>query len=262
VLLYILLYLLSLAGLANIHFLNLIKRLFVREPKTEDERLAAEQKAMAKEAKDLARQTKQLEEQAAREAKAKGTKPAKASPNPVSAVAPEPDKPTLGPDLKPVPEPKFQDNSQPKPPADSTPAGDGLIVSGKEIAAATPTNAILGANPCSSPPSPPKPTTTGSPDRMSPLPMPPSGKQTAKTPSPRQRKRRMSCPWFRRRARPFPAATSCVARCSPRKPRPITVASTPIIDGYCLPGARPAEPARPHGQIHRDQGGLPGQFTG
>ncbi len=237
ILLYVLLYVLSLAGLANVHFIDLVKRIFVREPKNEDERLAAEQAAMAKEAKELAKQTRQLEEQAAREAKAKTPKPAKAAPaaatpSPVSAAASEAAKPTLGPDMKPVPEPKFQDNSQPKPPVDSTPVGDGLVISGKELAAANPTNAILGRKAALKPTEPPPAADDWKPGQAEGAAATPEPDDDVPTPKEDEED---ELPALVPLPSPVSGGNLVRGKMQPRKPRPITVASTPMIDGYCLP---------------------------
>ena len=234
VLLYILLYVLSLAGLANVHFIDLIKRLFVREPKTDDEKLAAEQAALAKQAKELAKQTRQLEEQAAREAKVKAPKAAKTAPapatsGPVAAGSADPAKPTLGPDMKPVPEPKFQDNSQPKPLADSAPVADGLIISGKELAASAPTEAILGRKSALKPAPAEQDWKPGQADAV-----PESSGHEDDEPTPKAEDED-ELPALVPPPSPVSGGNLVRGKMQPRKPRPITVASTPMIDGYCLP---------------------------
>ncbi len=236
ILLYGLLYLLSLAGLANVHFIDLVKRIFVREPKNEDERLAAEQAALAKEAKELAKQTRQLEEQAAREAKAKTPKPVKAAPaaatpTPASATS-DAAKPTLGPDMKPVPEPKFQDNSQPKPLADSAPVGDGLVISGKELAANSPTNAILGRKAALKPAEPPPAADDWKPGQADAAAEAPEPEDDVPTPKEDEED---ELPAIVPLPSPVSGGNLVRGKMQPRKPRPITVASTPMIDGYCLP---------------------------
>ncbi len=237
-LLYFLLYGICLAGLANVHFLDVIKRLFVREPKTDDEKLAAEQAAMAKQAKELARQTKQLEEQAAREAKVKTPKPAKAGAAPVVPTAePEPAKSALGQDLKPVPEPRFQDNSQPKPRPESAPVTDGLIISGKELAAATPSEAILGrksALKAVPPVEPPDSDDDWKPGQPEPVTGSAASDDDAE-PLPSDEDDDLPLPVIPPLSPVSGGNLVRGGKMQPRKPRPITVASTPMIDGYCLP---------------------------
>ena len=82
-LVYAALYLGCLAVLADVHLLDLAKRLLVREPKTDDEKFAADQASLAKQSKELSKQAKLLEQKAAAETAAKA-KVAKA-PNTLSS---------------------------------------------------------------------------------------------------------------------------------------------------------------------------------
>jgi len=141
VLCYGFIYLASLVLLTDFLIVAAVRKLLTREPKNEEERLAFEQKALEKEAKRLAKEAKMLESQAAAETGRKRPAP--------DAVAGEaaPDEPRvdLGPDLRPVPEPRFQDNSVSKLRGGDEIVTDGTTISAAEIAGAAPaTDAVLG----------------------------------------------------------------------------------------------------------------------
>lgn len=202
-LLYAAIYLGSLVLLTDFLLWTLVKSLFVREPRTEEERLAAEQAQLEKEARRLVRQGGKLEGPAAEA----GGRPATASRGSTTPTAAG-DSPTgLGADLRPVPEPRFQDNSVSK--IGAEPATEGTRISAEEVARShpNPTEAVLGRKPA------PKTTESGDeppapdderesppvPDDDAPLPvLPPRGKMQRRT-------------------------------------RPITVATTPLIGNYQVP---------------------------
>ncbi len=221
-LLYVVFYAVSLVLLTDFMLWSLVRSIFVREPKTEDERLAAEQAELAKEAKRLAKQTKQLEEQAAVEA-AKGKKAAAKAVPPTSAPSGEP-RVDLGPDMKPVPEPRFQDNSLPKVRGGSEVVTEGTTIKAEEFVPATPastTDSVLGRK---SALKPAKPTEEPTPSAGNEEPVTPASDGAEEIPADE--------------AEVLPAALP-VALPKPRLPvkraRPITVASTPIIGNYQLP---------------------------
>ena len=228
-LVYAALYLGCLAVLADVHLLDLAKRLLVREPKTDDEKFAADQAELAKQSKELSKQAKLLEQKAAAETAAKA-KVAKA-PRPAvqDLVAMEPANGGLGADLRPVPEPRFQDNSLPRsrPEPGKEPVGDGLVITGKEIAAATPAEAILGRRSAlkTTPPAPAASDDDWKPGQAAPDAT--DGETLDEADA------------LAAAAAPFsPVSGGNLVRggkVQPRRPRPITVASTPMIDGYRLP---------------------------
>jgi S-DNA-T family DNA segregation ATPase FtsK/SpoIIIE len=229
-LLYALIYLVSLVFLTDFHLLAWVKNIFVREPKTDDEKLAADQAALAKQSKELAKQARALEQKAAAEAaaKPKTAKPAKAAaPNVESDSSPA--KSGVGPDLRPVPEPKFQDNSLPKPqPSFGQEAvTDGMTISASEIAAASPTDSVLGRKSAlkSTAPAPSNPDDDwkpGQPEEADEAadPLPEDEDAIAAVVSPLS---------------PVSGGNLVRGKMQPRRPKPITVASTPMIDGYSLP---------------------------
>jgi S-DNA-T family DNA segregation ATPase FtsK/SpoIIIE len=237
-LLYLVFYAVSLVLLTDFMLWSMVRSIFVREPKTEDEKLAAEQAALEKEAKRLARQTKQLEEQAAAEAAKSKKTAAKTAPAATAATNAEDDdsdgepKVNLGSDLKPVPEPKFQDNSLPKVRGGDEVVTEGTTIKAEEFVPATPTEAMLGrksalksakANPAPTP----------APE-ASPVPEPiPANEETTAPAAEADNDKPAEDPEVLPAAVPLPLP-------KPRMPlkraaRPITVASTPIIGNYQLP---------------------------
>ena len=237
-LLYLVFYAVSLVLLTDFMLWSMVRSIFVREPKTEDEKLAAEQAALEKEAKRLARQTKQLEEQAAAEAAKSKKTAAKTAPAATAATNAEDDdsdgepKVNLGSDLKPVPEPKFQDNSLPKVRGGDEVVTEGTTIKAEEFVPATPTEAMLGrksalksakANPAPTP----------APE-AAPVPEPiPANDETTAPAAEADNDKPAEDPEVLPAAVPTPLP-------KPRMPlkraaRPITVASTPIIGNYQLP---------------------------
>jgi S-DNA-T family DNA segregation ATPase FtsK/SpoIIIE len=149
--------------------------------------------------------------------------------------------PSLGADLQPVPEPRFQDNSLSGSRSEPSKAvvAEGETIKASEIAEATPTNAILGR--ASALRSKEKPEKTapaletaqalaadasapvdeaedGAASDSDPFGEPPNSSAAPLAPVPG--------------ANPNPAARG---RMQVRKPKPITVASTPMIGNYQLP---------------------------
>lgn len=215
-LVYGVLYLGSLVLLTDFLLWTVVKSAFVREPRTEEERLAAEQSRLEKESKRLAKQARKLEEQAAAEAPRKGAAATKATPD---DTAPAKEAPTgLGADLQPVPEPRFQDNSVSK--IGAEPATEGTRISADEIARtlpATSTDAILGRKAAGKP---------GNAEAEN-EPTAPSGDSDGSEegegkPDPDDE--------------PLPVPVMAPrGRMQLRRNKPITVASAPIIGNYQLP---------------------------
>ncbi len=227
-LLYLAAYAVSLVLLTDFMLWHLAKSLFVREPQTEDEKLAAEQKALEKESKRLAREAKFLEDQAAAEA-AKSKKSAGKTPAPSPAPATESEEPRvdLGPDLKPVPEPKFQDNSLPKVRGGDEIVTEGTTIKAEEFTPASTTEAVLGrksalksAKPAEEPP---KPEATAVVADSAPAPAAETADEAADKPEEEE-----SLPVVAPAPLPRP-------RMPVKRAKPITVASTPIIGDYQLP---------------------------
>ena len=201
-LVYATIYVVSLILLTDFMLVNLVKRLFVREPRNEAERLAAEQAAIEKEAKRLARQARRLEEIA-------GSEPGSGDPSGAGASA-EGSPSGLGPDLMPVPEPRFQDNSvSALPGAASVAATEGTRISAAEVARTLPGSDALAGGPTDA-------ATPGGP----PVSEGPAGDgEVASDDTP-----------------PVPLpVTAPRGRFQPRRNKPITVATTPLIGDYRLP---------------------------
>jgi len=201
-------YLGSLVLLTDFLLWNLCKKLFAHEPRNEEERLAATQAQLEKEAKRLAKQTRKLEEQATAES---GTAARPAGSSKTSAE--ESSTPSgLGADLRPVPEPRFQDNSVSK--IGAEPAGEGTRISAAEIARATsgsPSETILGRKAALK-------TDDGEP--ISSTEAAAEGETEASFSEPES----AAVPVFSPRG-----------KLQTRKNKPITVATTPLIGNYQLP---------------------------
>lgn len=200
--LYAIVYVVSLVILTHFDVRGWLRSTFAPPPKNEDERLLAEEKALKRKARELARQSKEL-----------GSKPDAAPNKERSSKTSTPDIPKpkegateaggLGPDLKPIPEPRFQDNSVPRPRNSPEQAVDAMRISASEIPAVPAPSGVGGRM------TPPvaEPNEGGDEDRepsepdeaLEPLPMPPRG------------------------------------RLQPRRNKPIAVAATPLINNYQLP---------------------------
>ena len=216
-LVYAALYVGSLILLTDFLLLTVVKRMFVREPKTEAERLAAEQASLEKEARRLAREARRLEDQAERSVDEPAPRRPRTSESTTSGEGSEVVPAGLGPDLKPVPEPRFQDNSLSKLPG--APATEGTRISAAEVARTLPASA----------------TAAGAPAAISPT----ASAEVADAAT------ADATPGAGHEA-PFDtddeAASAAIApspaprgRMQVRRNKPITVATTPIIGNYQLP---------------------------
>jgi S-DNA-T family DNA segregation ATPase FtsK/SpoIIIE len=191
-------YLISLLALTNLQLTDWVRGLWHKRSEIEEEPedMSAEEKALARRAKELEKQARQLQDQV--------------------------DKSGLGADLKPVPEPTVRDLSvpqsrTPKPtgktaaavepePPDEPKLEEGEVITAKEIAAAT-TSDILGKATAAK--------TVAASD-------PATEAVAAKLGSEEH----------------VPVITDmsgAAAKPKPKKPKPITVAATPIIGNYELP---------------------------
>ncbi len=224
-LVYSVLYIGSLVLLTDFLLWNVVKQLFVRPPRTEEERLAAEQTRLEKESKRLAKQARKLEEKAAAETPqkpvaAKSSEPSADKSNDSDLEPEEKATPSgLGADLQPVPEPRFQDNSISK--LGAEPATEGTRISADEIAKtlpATASDAILGRKSAA------KPIGTPSDDAGD----SPGGSENDEDESSARDEEADSEPL------PVPVAVPR-GKLQTRRNKPITVASTPIIGNYQLP---------------------------
>jgi hypothetical protein len=114
---YVIIYLASLLFLTDYQLLVWIRQLWVRVPKTPEEKMAAEEASIEKKAKALEKKARELTKQADVESEVSSavTKPARAK----AAVVPQPDgasEPSgVGADLKPFPEVTIRDLSVPQP---------------------------------------------------------------------------------------------------------------------------------------------------
>ena len=196
--LYSALYLISLLFLTNFRLGDWLQRLWNRQPATTA--ASPEEEALARRARDLEKRKQALEEEVARTA-------------------------GLGADLQPVPEPTVRDLSvpqakpgrgkkatTPEPPKEIAPAEEEVVVVPRQVAAAT-TADVLGKKAADSDPIPEeqsadKPEADAKPD----------GDKAVE-------------------AKPAPPNIYGLQpnRPKPRKPKPITVASTPMIGNYQLP---------------------------
>ena len=117
---YVIIYLASLLFLTDYQLLVWIRQLWVRVPKTPEEKLAAEEAAIEKKAKALEKKARELTKQATAESEASTpvTKPARGK-APAAAVVPQAEgaaEPSgLGANLRPIPEVTIRDLSVPQP---------------------------------------------------------------------------------------------------------------------------------------------------
>jgi DNA segregation ATPase FtsK/SpoIIIE, S-DNA-T family len=117
---YVIIYLASLLFLTDYQLLVWIRQLWVRVPKTPEEKLAAEEAAIEKKAKALEKKARELTKQATAESEASTpvTKSARGK-APAAAVVPQAEgaaEPSgLGADLRPIPEVTIRDLSVPQP---------------------------------------------------------------------------------------------------------------------------------------------------
>jgi len=243
---YVIIYLASLLFLTDYQLLVWIRQLWVRVPKTPEEKMAAEEASIEKKAKALEKKARELTKQADVESEVSSavTKPARAK----AAVVPQPDgasEPSgVGADLKPFPEVTIRDLSVPQPREVRT-VQAGEVIKADEISAVL---APAGDEPAlASEPRKPKSVA----ERI--LGRPPGADLTddegstvepIESVGPRAEPLdgEDAPPWDRPEdaAHPMAEALPVVAArprvvMQPRKIKPITVASAPIIGNYRLP---------------------------
>jgi DNA segregation ATPase FtsK/SpoIIIE, S-DNA-T family len=196
----------SLLYLTNFRLGDWIRRIWAARPQSVTGGPAEE--ALERKARDLQKQKQELEQQVARSG--------------------------LGPDLKPVPEPTVRDlsvpqnkggrakkSAAPEAPEEPAPADDVEVIPAREVAAAS-TAEILGKKPDAAP----RETDSKKEDRHGDAASDQKGEaggETKKTDGAAE-------------PVPTPAAAPAIrTRPAPRKPKPITVAATPLIGNYQLP---------------------------
>jgi DNA segregation ATPase FtsK/SpoIIIE, S-DNA-T family len=104
----------SLVVLTNFELLGWIRSLFVHVPQNEEERLEAEQRALEKKARELAKKTRKLEAESSVSRPVDAPSKRAKGPDDISAAKSDDGGFGIGADLKPIPEPRFQDNSIPR----------------------------------------------------------------------------------------------------------------------------------------------------
>ena len=250
---YVVIYVVSLLFLTDFHVVSWVRSLFVRTPRTEEEKFAAREASLKKQTRELEKQQKELARQTAaaaaaeaeEEADARPASRAKAKargPEPVEeAEADEPPEPVPAPRI--YPEPTVRDLSVPVPrPGQVLQPGE--TIRGDEIAAPPGTDAptpagkprkprsitdvILGREPAVTPPKPAEPSPAlpqavsiaPADDPENPIDLPAADAIPVENPA--------ALPVDAAPARPRGTMQT-------RKPRPITVASTPMIGNYQLP---------------------------
>ena len=246
---YVMIYLASLLFLTDYQLLVWIRQLWVRVPKTPEEKMAAEEASIQKKAKALEKRARELTKQATVESETSSVvaKPARGK----AAVVPQPEgasEPSgVGADLRPFPEMTIRDLSVPQPREVQT-VQAGEVIKADEISAVL---APAGDEPAlASEPRKPKSVaerilgrplgadlnddegrTSESVESGGPRSEPPDGTDAEDAP-----------PWDQPEdaAHPMAEALPVVAArprvmMQPRKAKPITVASAPIIGNYRLP---------------------------
>jgi S-DNA-T family DNA segregation ATPase FtsK/SpoIIIE len=207
--LFLTLYAISLLFLTNFQLGEWLRGLWPR-PATADTAPTEEERTLERRARDLEKQARRLQEQVERSG--------------------------LGADLQPVPEPTVRDLSVPqtkpgrtgrsKPalsPEPALPTGaEGDVIPAREVAAAT-TADILGRSvPAAAPPEP------------APAPEPPPAEPEPE-PAPTAIEAPVESPEASEEAEPAPLPPVPKPKPAPRRPKPITVAATPMIGNYQLP---------------------------
>ncbi len=246
---YVIIYLASLLFLTDYQLLVWIRQLWVRIPKTPEEKMAAEEASIEKKAKALEKKARELNQQATVESQTSSvvTKPARGK----AAVVPEPEgapEPSgVGADLRPFPEMTIRDLSVPQPREVRTvqagevikadeisavlaPAGDEPALAAEPRKPKSVAERILG-RPLGADLNDDEGSTAESVESVRPKTEPPDGTDAEDAP-----------PWDRPEdaAHPMVEALPVVAArprviMQPRKIKPITVASAPIIGNYRLP---------------------------
>jgi S-DNA-T family DNA segregation ATPase FtsK/SpoIIIE len=190
--------LISLLFLTNFQLGQWIRDLFDKESASETEDKSPEEIALERRARDLEKQAKKLQEEVSRSGLGADMQP-----------VPEPTVRDLSvPQAKPVTGPRLRKTTLPeaKTPVAPAPADEGEVIPAKEVAAAT-TEEILGKKPAEEKSAEEK-AESPVPEKIEPEKPEPEIKITGLTP-----------------AKPR----------APRKPKPITVAQTPLIGNYQLP---------------------------
>ncbi|MCX6869682.1 MAG: DNA translocase FtsK [Verrucomicrobia bacterium] len=246
---YVIIYLASLLFLTDYQLLVWIRQLWVRVPKTPEEKMAAEEASIEKKSKALEKKARELTQQATVESEASSgvTNPArgKAAIVPQPEGAPEPS--GVGADLRPFPEVTIRDLSVPQPrevrtvqageviKADEisavlTPAGDESALAAESRKPKSVAERILGRPPGADL-NDDEGSTAESVESVRPRTEQLDGTDAEDAP-----------PWDRPEdaAHPMVEALPVVAArprvmMQPRKAKPITVASAPIIGNYRLP---------------------------
>lgn len=246
---YVMVYLASLLFLTDYQLLVWIRQLWVRVPKTPEEKMAAEEACIEKKAKALEKKARELTQQATVESETASAvaKPArgKAAVVPQPEGAPEPS--GVGADLKPFPEVTIRDLSVPQPrevrtvqageviKADEisavlTPAGDDPALAAEPRKPKSVAERILGRPPGAEL-NDEEGSTVESVESVGPRAEQTDGTDAEDAP-----------PWDRPEDAAHPVAEALpvfAARprvvLQPRKSKPITVASAPIIGNYRLP---------------------------
>jgi len=246
---YVMVYLASLLFLTDYQLLVWIRQLWVRVPKTPEEKMAAEEASIEKKAKALEKKARELTQQATVESETASVvaKPArgKAAVVPQPEGAPEPS--GVGADLRPFPEVTIRDLSVPQPrevrtvqageviKADEisavlTPAGDDPALAAEPRKPKSVAERILGRPPGAEL-NDEEGSTVESVESVGPRAEQTDGTDAEDAP-----------PWDRPEDAAHPVAESLpvfAARprvvMQPRKSKPITVASAPIIGNYRLP---------------------------
>jgi len=209
---YVALDLISLLFLTNFQLVDWVRGLLARD--ADSKKGTVEEQALEKRARDLQKQKTQLEEEVSR--------------------AGEVSRSGLGADMKPVPEPTVRDlsvpqakpgrakkSAEPGPTKEPAPAEEGEVIPAREIVAAT-TADILGKKAETSAPGETKGAEAGAGN----------GAETTETINSSTPKDEAGA------GTPPPAPVTTPAprpRLLPKKPKPITVASTPMIGNYQLP---------------------------
>ena len=202
---YVALDLISLLFLTNFHLGAWVRKLWA--PKPQASQAAPEEQALERRARELEKKKKQLEEEVARSG--------------------------LGADMQPVPEPTVRDLSVPQaktgrvrkgppgePVKEPAPADEGEVIPAREVAAAT-TADVLGKKGAGAE----KPAAAAEPEPLK------AHKPDAEPGAPEPGSEQKS-------EAPAPASAATPpgrVRPAPKKPKPITVASTPMIGNYQLP---------------------------
>ena len=246
---YVIIYLASLLFLTDYQLLVWIRQLWVRVPKTPEEKMAAEEASIEKKAKALEKKARELTQQATVESETSSvvTKPARGK----AAVGPQPEGATepsgVGADLRPFPEMTIRDLSVPQPREVRTvqagevikadeisavlaPAGDESALAAEPRKPKSVAERILG-RPLGADLNDDEGSTAESVESVRPKTEHPDGTDAEDAP-----------PWDRPEdaAHPMVEALPVVAArprviMQPRKIKPITVASAPIIGNYRLP---------------------------